>query len=75
MASTRYGSLLDAGHPRRGLERPCPPGARHLISRIVADGDCVEVGRLAPQQREFGNVFTARFAGLLALVAAWTPDN
>ncbi|MEV0976290.1 hypothetical protein [Streptomyces sp. NPDC049915] len=24
----------------------------------MADGDCVAVGRLAPQQREFGNLFT-----------------
>lgn len=61
-----YGSLLDAGALGAELERPRPSGARHLISRIVADGDCVVVvGRLAPQQREFVDVFTLSAQGML----------
>ncbi|MFI5621433.1 nuclear transport factor 2 family protein [Streptomyces sp. NPDC051567] len=61
-----YGSLLDAGSLGvRDLERPAP-GARHHITRIVADGDCVvAMGRLAPQQREFVDVFTLSAEGML----------
>ncbi|MER7763764.1 nuclear transport factor 2 family protein [Streptomyces sp. NPDC097619] len=61
-----YGSLLDAGALGAELEGPRPPGARHLITRIVADGDCVvAMGLLAPQQREFVDVFTLSAEGML----------
>ncbi|WP_369198703.1 nuclear transport factor 2 family protein [Streptomyces djakartensis] len=61
-----YGSLLDAGALGAELERPRPPGARHLITRIVADGTCVvAMGRLTPQQREFVDVFTLSAQGML----------
>ncbi|GHB58679.1 hypothetical protein GCM10010347_31130 [Streptomyces cirratus] len=61
-----YGSLLHAGLLGVAeLERPAL-GARHHITRIVADGDCVvAMGRLAPQQREFVDVFTLSAEGML----------
>ncbi|MEV7541055.1 nuclear transport factor 2 family protein [Streptomyces sp. NPDC089915] len=62
-----YGSLLDTGALGAELEGPRPPGARHLITRIVADGDCVvAMGRLAPQQRDFVDVFTLSAEGMLS---------
>ncbi|MFD3694550.1 nuclear transport factor 2 family protein [Streptomyces sp. NPDC058646] len=61
-----YSSLLHAGHLGVAeLERPAP-GARHHITRIVAEGDCVvAMGRLSPQQREFVDVFTLSAEGML----------
>lgn len=63
-----YGSLLHAGTPLGAdLERSGSAGARrHHITRIVAEGDCViAMGRLAPQQREFVDVFTLSAEGML----------
>ncbi|RSS80283.1 nuclear transport factor 2 family protein [Streptomyces sp. WAC06614] len=65
-----YGSLLDtdvdAAALGPDLARPRPPGSRHLITRIVADGDCVvAMGRLAPQQHDFVDVFTLSAEGML----------
>ncbi|MGW7103188.1 nuclear transport factor 2 family protein [Streptomyces sp. NPDC054838] len=61
-----YGSLLHAGLLGVAeLERPAF-GARHHITRIVADGDCVvAMGRVAPQQRDFVDVFTLSAEGML----------
>ncbi|MEU7062118.1 nuclear transport factor 2 family protein [Streptomyces sp. NPDC051578] len=61
-----YGSLLHEGLLGVAeLERPAL-GARHHITRIVADGDCVvAMGRVAPQQREFVDVFTLSAEGML----------
>ncbi|MGI5446182.1 nuclear transport factor 2 family protein [Streptomyces sp. CA-243310] len=61
-----YGSLLHAGALGADLECPPVPGARHDITRIVADGDCVvAMGRLAPQQWDFVDVFTLSAEGML----------
>ncbi|WP_327250862.1 nuclear transport factor 2 family protein [Streptomyces sp. NBC_01244] len=61
-----YGSLLHAGSLGPDLEAPCGDGARHHITRIVAEGDCVvAMGRIAPQQRDFVDVFTLSDEGML----------
>ncbi|MEU8466143.1 nuclear transport factor 2 family protein [Streptomyces sp. NPDC029003] len=62
-----YGSLLHAGTALGAdLECPAATGARHHITRIVAEGDCViAMGRLAPQQHEFVDVFTLSPEGML----------
>ncbi|MFI5761710.1 nuclear transport factor 2 family protein [Streptomyces sp. NPDC051563] len=61
-----YGSLLHAGSLGAELEAPGGAGARHHITRIVAEGDCVvAMGRLAPQQRDFVDVFTLSDEGML----------
>ncbi|MEU9419885.1 hypothetical protein [Streptomyces sp. NPDC051000] len=58
--------MLHAGALDADLERPPVPGARHHITRIVADGDCVvAMGCLAPQQWEFVDVFTLSAEGML----------
>lgn len=69
-----YGSLLHAGLLGVAeLERPAI-GARHHITRIVADGDCVvAMGRVAPQQREFVDVFTSPRRACSGPAAATTP--
>ncbi|MGW5398860.1 nuclear transport factor 2 family protein [Streptomyces sp. NPDC003952] len=61
-----YGSLLHAGSLGAELEAARGAGARHHITRIVAEGDCVvAMGRLAPQQRDFVDVFTLSDEGML----------
>ncbi|MFJ5548072.1 nuclear transport factor 2 family protein [Streptomyces sp. NPDC093225] len=56
----------DAEALAAGLERPGPPGVRHQITRIMAEGDCVvAIGRVAPQQRDFVDVFTLSAEGML----------
>lgn len=61
-----YGSLLHAGSLGPDLEAPRIDGARHDITRILADGACVvAMGRLAPQQRDFVDVFTLSDEGML----------
>jgi hypothetical protein len=70
-----YGSLLDADALGTDLEQSRPPGIRHLINRIVADGDCVVVmGRLAPQHREFVDVFTLSPEGMLRSCRRYYAD-
>ncbi|MDG9718415.1 nuclear transport factor 2 family protein [Streptomyces sp. DH24] len=71
-----YGSLLDTDALGTGLERCRPPGIRHLITRIVADGYCVVVmGRLAPQHREFVDVFTLSAEGMLRSCRRYYADT
>ncbi|MEU5366174.1 nuclear transport factor 2 family protein [Streptomyces sp. NPDC005925] len=71
-----YGSLLDTDALGTELGWPRPPGIRHLISRIVADGDCVVVmGRLAPQHREFVDVFTLSAEGMLRSCRRYYADG
>lgn len=62
-----YGSLLHSGTALGAdLERLGSAGARHHVTRIVAEGDCViAIGRLAPQQSEFVDVFTLSAEGML----------
>ncbi|GGZ45622.1 nuclear transport factor 2 family protein [Streptomyces subrutilus] len=61
-----YGSLLHEGPLGSDLEGPGARGARHQITRIVAEGDCVvAMGRLTPHERDFVDVFTLSDEGML----------